>query len=129
MGVGQVGQGRLHGEHLLLRDAQAGHVSPVDLHLASQDGVHVGGEGPHQLRVPGLHHAVGEHPGVVEQVQVVLQQEPLELLQVQAAVDDAPDEWVGVALLPDGVGGLIQPLGGLHLTFLQFLGRRAVPAM
>ena len=72
MGIGQIGEGRLDRKHLLLRDAQPGHVGPVDLHLPAQNRVHIGGEGPHQAGVPGLHYTVGEHPGVVEQVQIVL---------------------------------------------------------
>ena len=114
MGIGQIGEGRLDRKHLLLRDAQPSHVGPVDLHLPAQNRVHIGGEGPHQAGIPGLHHTVGEHPGVVEQVQIVLQQEPLELLQVQTAVSNPPDKGMVMALLPDGMGGLVQPLCRSH---------------
>lgn len=114
VGIGQIGEGRLDRKHLLLRDAQPSHVGPVDLHLPAQNCVHIGGEGPHQAGIPGLHHTVGEHPGVVEQVQIVLQQEPLELLQVQTAVSNPPDKGMVMALLPDGMGGLVQPLCRSH---------------
>ena len=70
--IREVRKGRLYGKHLLLRNVETLHIGAVDLHLTAQNGVHVGGKDPHQLRVPRLHHAQREHAGVVEQVEIVL---------------------------------------------------------
>ena len=109
----------MHGEDLCLRDAEAGHVGPVQPHFAAQDGVQIDGEDAHQLRVPGLDYSVGKDPCVIEKVPVVLQQKPPELLQRQGAVADAPDKGMGMAGLPHGAGGLVQTLCYRHTALLQ----------
>ncbi len=63
MGIGQIGEGRLDRKHLLLRDAQPGHVGPVDLHLPRPESRphwrrrSASGRGPgpslHRRRTPG----------------------------------------------------------------------------
>ena len=114
MGVGEVVQGGPRGQHPLLRDAQPLHIGPVEVHLPVQHGLHVPGKGPHQRRVPGFHHPQGKDPGVVEEVQVVLEHEVAELLRRQSSVPNPRDKGVGETPLPDGTGRLPQALGNRH---------------
>ena len=105
----------IHLAQLFLRDAQTGHVAPVEVHFSAEDGVYVLGKGSHQIRLPGLDHAQGEDPGVIKEVEVVLQHVVLEFFYIQAAVADAGDEGVVQAVLPDGRGCAVQAVPKRHL--------------
>ena len=87
-GVGAVVERGLRLLRVLQPDPQTGHVPAVDVHLAVHDLFDITGKEPHALHILGLGDAQGKDPGVIDQVEIVLDHVEAEFVLIERSVRD-----------------------------------------
>ena len=104
----EIGVGAARGRHLLAlelltADAELLRVGAVERHLGCESLIGERRQLGHGCEVGGASGGRGEHTGVLDEEPIVLPHPVPEARQIQPAVADASDEWVGVLRLPHRV--------------------------